>query len=146
MPRRAHLTLLTLAALAACGSSTTVDAYPTEPGTEVVCDALFADSPPRVAGADAVRLEHRTAAVWGDPPIILRCGIEPAESADPATCRTIDGVSWTSEPLVDGTLFTSVGRRFRVSLEVPDAHDASAALTDVAEVVSRHDPRDADCP
>jgi len=103
---------------------------------------LFADSPPKVAGQRAIRVKGQNASAWGDPAIILRCGVEAPSSLGPGSrCDMVAGVGWFAENTADGYLFTTIGRRYFVSVEVPKKYDpASDALVDVADAIGRHDP------
>lgn len=137
----------TILLTAACGPGLSVDSYPTQPDSQKACDALFADAPQKVAGEDAIKVRDDNAIAWGAPPIILRCGVErpailvPDPTKEPPVCNFVSGVDWVSETITDGYLFTTIGRTFYVSLEVPDAYDpASDALADLASAVKRHDP------
>jgi hypothetical protein len=134
--------LCALVLAAGCGSQLSVDQYPTEPGTSLSCKSLLADSPLVVADADARRVQDGNAAAWGDPAIILRCGVEePAELGPASRCDMVSGVGWFTESTSDGLLFTTIGREFRVSVEVPSDYSPEAdALADLADVVARHDP------
>ncbi|MEV7395954.1 DUF3515 domain-containing protein [Aeromicrobium sp. NPDC092404] len=144
MARRLLLALALGTALAAsgCGSELTVDEYPTEAGTTINCKSLLADLPRTVAGQDNRAVKDGNAAAWGDPAIILRCGVETPEDLGPASrCDMVDGVGWFTESTADGYLFTTIGRDFHVSVEVPHDHEPEAdALADVADSVERHDP------
>jgi hypothetical protein len=61
-----------------------------------------------------------SAAAWGDPPIVVRCGIDPPAAFDPSSAVIeVESVTWFPEPLSNGTLFTSVGRTPRVEVTVP---------------------------
>lgn len=139
--------LTTLLLVAACSPGLDVDTYPTEPDTDASCASIFADVPHKVAGEDSILVDGDNAAAWGAPPIILRCGVERPEVFDEApACDYIGGVDWVSETTADGFLFTTIGRRFYVSVEVPDAYDpASDALSDLADSIKRHDPDDTPC-
>ena len=138
---------LTLTLLAGCGGTLDVDTYPTVEGTEVDCKALLADVPRVVADRQAREVTNRIAAAWGDPPIILRCGVEDPEALKPTSqCFDVNGVGWLAETTADGHLFTTIGRAFNVSVEVPDAYDPAAdALADVAGAVKKHDPVEKPC-
>jgi len=137
-----RLLLLVILVVAGCSPGLGVDAYPTEPGTAVDCKALFADAPQKVAGEDSILVEDDNAAAWGAPAIILRCGVEkPADLTQTSPCYPVDDVDWFAETTADGFLFTTVGRSFYVSVEVPAAYDpASDALADLAAAVRKHDP------
>jgi hypothetical protein len=133
--------------VAACSPGLSVDTYPAEPNTEIDCKALLADLPRSVAGEDSILVEGDNAAAWGAPPVILRCGVErPAVMDTDPPCNYVEGVDWVSETTADGFLFTTIGRRFRVSVEVPDAYDpASDALADLAGAVKKHVPSVTPC-
>lgn len=143
------LRLLVVGALlgvAGCSPGLDVDTYPTEPDTDLSCQTLLADAPREVAGEDTIRV-NGDAAAWGAPPIILRCGVErPAVFDQAPQCDLIADIDWIAEPTADGFLFTTFGRRFYVSVEVPKAYDpASDALADLADVIKRHDPSEQVC-
>ena len=133
--------------LAGCAGGFDVDEYPTVEGTEVDCEALLADTPRRVADQEALEVPDRVAAAWGDPPIILRCGVEDPAALEPTSqCFDVNGVGWLAETTADGYLFTTIGRAFNVSVEVPKAYDPAAdALADLASTVKKHDPEERPC-
>jgi hypothetical protein len=134
--------LLLLVPLAGCGSELSVDTYPTTPHTKVDCGGLFADRPVKVAGQKDRRVKGENAAAWGDPAIILRCGVEkPAKLGPASRCDMVDGVGWFSETTADGYVFTTIGRKFYVSVEVPHDYAPEAdALVDLSDSIGRHDP------
>lgn len=142
--RRVLLAAAFAAALvtAGCGSGLSVDAYPTEPGTAVNCKGLFADVPLTVGGQDGRRVKDKNASAWGDPPIILRCGVEKPEDLGPAArCDIVADIGWFTESTSDGYLFTTIGRDYHVSVEVPHEYEPEAdALADLADSIARHDP------
>ena len=133
--------------LTGCTGTLDVDEYPTEKGTKVDCEALIADVPRRVAGQDAVDVPGRIAAAWGDPAIILRCGVEKPDALTRSSqCFDVNHVGWLAENTSDGYLFTTIGRSFNVSVEVPKDHDPAAdALADLATTVKKHDPETKPC-
>ena len=135
-----------LLVVAGCSPGLDVDTYPTEPDTRASCESLFADAPQRVGGEDTIRV-NGDAVAWGAPPIILRCGVErPAVFDQAPQCDLIADIDWIAEPTADGFLFTTYGRRFHVSVEVPNAYDPAAdVLADLADVIKRHDPFDKSC-
>ena len=119
-----------------------VDTYPTAPDTDADCKALYADGAQRVAGQKQVLVKGQKATAWGDPAIILRCGVTAPDDLEPTSrCDLVAGVGWFTEEIADGYLFTTIGRRFFISLEVPGSYDPPAdALVDVAPSVIKHDP------
>jgi hypothetical protein len=138
--------LLTLL-LSGCAGSVDVDEYPTVPGTDLDCKALIADAPRRVAGQDSIEVPRQVAAAWGEPAIILRCGVEKPDALTPSSqCFDVRGVGWLAESTADGYLFTTIGRTFHVSVEVPKTYDPAAdALADLATSVKKHDPEKEPC-
>jgi hypothetical protein len=132
----------TLLVVAGCSPGLRVDTYPTQPRTDVECKALFADAPQEVAGQDSILVEGDNAAAWGAPPIIVRCGVEkPAALTRTSACFPAGDVDWFAETTADGFLFTTIGREFYISVEVPKDYDpASDALVDIAPAVLKHDP------
>ena len=146
MPRRLALLIAIFVAapllLSGCSYGILVDAYPTTPNTSKDCDALYADLPNRVADEKRRDVKDTIAAAWGDPEIILRCGVEkPTALTRSSRCDTVDGVGWFSEDTADGFLFTTIGRKYFISVEVPGDYDPPAdALVDLAKSVKKHDP------
>lgn len=124
-----------------------VDTYPTTPDTDADCKALYADGAQKVAGQKQVLVKGSKATAWGDPAIILRCGVtKPDELLATSRCDMVADVGWFTEKIADGFLFTTIGRRFFISVEVPASYDPAAdALVDIAPSVLKHDPVVKDC-
>lgn len=88
------------------------------------------------------------AVAWGDPPIVLRCGVDRPRRLQPTSlCTVVNDVGWYAEsegrPL-DGTVppqgpvvFTTVGRSPYIEVTVPTNPDRNPVdpLTDVAAAV-----------
>ena len=133
---------------AGCSSAVQVDPYPTAEGTDVDCRALLADAPALVADLAQRRVEDaRIGAAWGDPPVVMRCGVDEPEALEPTSrCEVVAGIDWFTETTADGFLFTTIGRRVNVSVEVPAVHDPPAdVLVDLADTISRHSPVEKPC-
>jgi len=81
-----------------------------------------------------------TAAAWGDPPIVVRCGVaEPTALGDSSTLIDVESITWFPEPLSNGTLFTSVGRTPRIEVTVPrDFAPEVNVLVDLADSTRAH--------
>jgi len=133
--------------LAACSPGLSVDDYPAEKGSSVGCTALYADLPREVAGLDSILVKDDVAAAWGTPPVILRCGVGEPDALEPTSrCDMVADIGWFTERTSDGYLFTTIGRQFSVSVEVPDIHSPSAdALVDLAPAIAKHDPDEQPC-
>jgi uncharacterized protein DUF3515 len=115
------------------------------------CSRLVDALPQQVVGKDRrdVTPAGALAGAWGDPPVVLRCGVpRPAALRPTSYCFEIDHVGWlatqhgkavsVTSP-VRGTLdFTTIGRSVYVEVSVPDAYVPQAdALADVAGAVAK---------
>jgi Protein of unknown function (DUF3515) len=115
------------------------------------CSRLVDALPQHVVGKDRrdVTPAGALAGAWGDPPVVLRCGVpRPAALRPTSYCFEIDHVGWlatqhgkavsVTSP-VQGTLdFTTIGRSVYVEVSVPDAYAPQAdALADVAGAVAK---------
>ncbi len=98
-----------------------------------VDDAERRDTSPRTA---------RTAA-WGEPPVILRCGVErPKGLTLTAQLNTVNGIDWLVETRNGGHVFTTVGRAAYIEVVVPAEHDPQVGpLVDLAPAVQFIPPR-----
>ena len=88
------------------------------------CAALARGLPPRLDGQPrrAVNPSSPLTAAWGNPPIVLRCGVPlPAALTPTAELTVVNGVAWFPEPAGAATpaRFTEVGREAYVELTVP---------------------------
>jgi hypothetical protein len=134
---------------AGCGGGS--PAAPAPEATSSACAALLTRLPARVLdqpanGSAGGRVVGE--ATWGDPAIVLRCGVPPPGPTS-QRCQAVDGIDWViaEEPSEDGVVFTTYGRRPAVEVGVPSAYDpatASAALVDLAPAV-RPLPSDRTC-
>ena len=111
------------------------------------CRDLVADLPATLAGEEQVEATGDTeyGAAWGDPAIVLTCGVGALDLSDSPTCAEVDGVGWLVPPdQLDGdrdATFTADGYRPRVRLEVPDDYlpeGGASALSELAAPVKAH--------
>ncbi|MGH8774962.1 MAG: DUF3515 domain-containing protein [Jiangellaceae bacterium] len=128
---------------ASCGlGSVDVASHDLEPGTEEICSALLEELPDLVS--DAVRRdvadEPAGVAVWGAPPIVLRCGVPlPAEYRPDAQLLDVDGVGWLPVRGAGGAFFTVADRDPHVEVAVPDDYAPEAeVLADLAAAITMH--------
>lgn len=139
--------------LAGCADRGPVEVVAPRPAGEdaAACRALAL--PGRVAdqerGATAGRSPYT--AVWGDPAVVLRCGVARpavltpgAPSYDPlADAVEVNGVSWLLEETGDGVRFTTTQRTVFVEVTVPGAYAPEInALVDLATAVDGGIPQD----
>jgi Protein of unknown function (DUF3515) len=109
----------------ASGSAAVRLAPPTPPPAVARrCAALARGLPQRLDGQPrrAVKPSSPLTAAWGNPPIVLRCGVPlPAALTPTAELTVVNGVAWFPEPAGAATpaRFTEVGREAYVELTVP---------------------------
>jgi len=140
------------AVLLATGCSTgpvEIDAPDLSAADQRTCREFVADLPATLAGLDERELSGDTeyGAAWGDPAIVLTCGVDvPPEFDEFSACTQASGVGWFVPPEQEAdqdadVLLTAVGYLPRVSLLVPaDQRGApsAAALAALAEPVREH--------
>ena len=141
VPGAAAVLGATAVLLAGCASPVPVDAPALDDPALAICRALLGALPDTVDGQERreVSPPDAAAAAWGDPAIVLRCGVPPpAALADGAPLFEVDGTSWLPEPLEAGYLFTSAGRTVHVEVAVPDdyAPEVNAVVDLVAAVTA----------
>ncbi|WP_046014320.1 DUF3515 family protein [Microbacterium sp. SA39] len=96
MPRSRRLAALggaviLVAALSGC--STTVHLEPADDANNPGCASVSVLLPESVAGFERVFTDAQATGAWGDPTIVLRCGVEPPAPSE-LVCTTISGVDW----------------------------------------------------
>jgi hypothetical protein len=110
----------------------TVPVPPVTPAADAACPAFMTDLPIDLAGQESRRVRSDTpyAYAWGDPPIVLRCGVDrPAGFVAGAGLIQLNEVQWfvdDSDP--DRTVWTAVDRSVYVELTVPTGIDSEPAI------------------
>jgi hypothetical protein len=97
--------------------------------------------PGSVLGRERSEPQASGVAVWGDPPVVLRCGVDVPAGPSNAPCLTVDGVDWLWENADDDSdpaSFVTYGRTpaVRVVVVGGDRQDASNALVDLKSAVA----------
>jgi hypothetical protein len=113
----------------------TVDTPPVTPQANADCPALMKLLPLELMGAPSRRVTSASpfAYAWGDPPVVLRCGVAaPAGYVRGSSAIQINGVQWyvdTSDPTA--TVWTTVDRPVYVEMRLPSSVDSApvTALT-----------------
>jgi len=144
------LALLLCGALAGCTAADDdmSTAVPTpSPKAAEICRKLDAALPSTVDGLRRRDPEPASAltAGWGDPAIILRCGVvkPPKMDDDRADGGEANGVGWLVEKPDDGTIrFTSTLRVVYVEVTLPKsrAADGMSPLIDLAPAIKKTVP------
>jgi Protein of unknown function (DUF3515) len=131
-----------------CGGSTLDVETPTLTGpTARVCGQLVDGLPATVDSAQRREVEPSggPAAAWGDPPIVLRCGVPMPESFDEfAACQETDGVGWfipeeQQSGDAEAITMTTIDRTVNVEVTLPPEHWPPAnAMVDLAPAIKRY--------
>jgi Protein of unknown function (DUF3515) len=135
------LTLL-ISIVAGCGS-VEVRSTGVTGADRSACMRLVDDLPHRVS--ERPRRETRGSslgAAWGDPAIVLRCGVGTPGSYEPfSPCQRVDGVDWYApEEQIDDqgaeVVLTTIGRAPNVEVVVPaEYRPPDAVMVDLARVI-----------
>ncbi|QSB06179.1 DUF3515 family protein [Natronoglycomyces albus] len=112
---------------------------------EVICRALLAKSPSEltdlpsrpveasndVSAASAAELS----AAWGDPAIVMTCGVDEVEVADTDLVYRWGQVCWFVDEGSEAHVWTSVDREVPVRVEVPAVYEQSGEKVSVLSPV-----------
>jgi hypothetical protein len=109
------------------------------PEADLACPVLMGQLPVELAGETARRVDSAStfAYAWGDPPVVLVCGVAPPAgyAADSGTLA-ISGVEWfVDDTDPDAYVWTTVDRLVPVQVRVPAEYD-SALVTALGPVIS----------
>jgi len=89
-------------------------------------------------GGTTSDLQAGSVAAWGDPPVVLRCGIPtPAELTCSAPVQVVDGVTWLPLTGQGATTYLVVDRSVRVALTVPDTLTSTGPWQEMSKIVAR---------
>ena len=100
--------------------------------TESLCRALLAQLPKALAGralgrpvTPASAVER--AAAWGDPAIVLRCGVgAPYVASGTARVLSINGIDWVETKSGADSVCRVSGRQVAIELDVPEKYATGA--------------------
>ena len=134
-------------ALTACGP-VEVDVPDVSGGDQGACEAFAADLPSTLMDEEEVEIEpaDAPAAAYGDPPIVVRCGVgEPEGFGKGAQCEIANDVPWYIPPeqYDDRSLdleITAAWHTPRVEVLVPAEHRGreAGAMAVLAPLVQEH--------
>ncbi|SNS05929.1 Protein of unknown function [Geodermatophilus pulveris] len=112
---------------------------PVTPEAEAACPALMGQLPLELAGEQSrpVDSDSPFAYAWGEPPVVLVCGVERPAALEPTSpLIQISGVNWlvdTTDP--DRVVWTAVDRPVYLQVTV-SADTDSAPVTALAPVIN----------
>lgn len=146
---RRSAALIGLLLLSACGGPVEVDVPDLDAGDAAAC-AAFADAlPDTLADEDRADVEpaDAPAAAYGEPPIVVTCGVDEPDGFGPgASCEIANDVRWfiPSEQYGDeprDLTLTTAWNEPRVEVRIPADYwpNATPAVTaSLAEAVAEH--------
>ena len=137
--------VVALLALAGCGR---VDVRDTgvKGSDRTACEALVKALPDHVADQKSRTTKGSpVGAAWGDPAIVLRCGVGKPAGYDPITgCQTANGLDWyvpekgMNDQSVD-VVMTTIGRDPAIEVTLPATYRPPvAAMVDLAPAIKAH--------
>lgn len=144
--RTSVIGLVVVATLTACGRQVAIE--PPIPSTTDVsqrCSELDAALPETVDGAGRrpTTPNSTATAAWGEPPIVMRCGVSAPSAFSPtSTVVEIGGIAWFPEELTAGVLFTAIdwppgSEAIYIEVAVPEQYESPAAIvTDISIALS----------
>ncbi|MGY1785899.1 DUF3515 domain-containing protein [Geodermatophilus sp. SYSU D00698] len=115
-----------------------VEVPPPTPEADAHCPALMSGLPLDLTGEPQRLVDSDTpyAAAWGDPPIVLVCGVpQPAGLVPGEGLLQIDQVTWFVEQTEEATTWTAVDRAAYVQVTLPPDVD-SAPVTVLSGVIA----------
>jgi len=140
---------LLVGALAGCGGgeppAVVVDA-PKFGGqsSQPACGRLAAALPAKVDDLRRrpTKPDVATVAAWGDPPVVLRCGVgPPPELTATSQLSTVNDVDWSTDEQPTRRVWTTFGRSVNVEVSVPRSHQpAVGPVVDLAAAIKATDP------
>lgn len=116
------------------------------------CQTLISGLPDTLGDHDRREVKSRYVAAYGDPAVIIRCGVtEPVEFGPLSSCQRINGVDWfvPDNQIADAEatlVATTVGRTPQVELTIPPAHrPPDAELVDLSNAIKSQTRSDKPC-
>ena len=121
---------------------------PVTPEADASCPALMSTLPLELTGEPSRRVQSETpyAYAWGDPAIVLVCGVDrPAGYVAGVSAIQINGVQWyvdTADP--ESTVWTTIDRPVYVQITLPadvDSAPVTALTPQIAAALPYREPQ-----
>ncbi len=110
------LTVLVVLTLPGCARPATVEAGPS--ASDPLCAEVLVRLPTELRGDTRRETTGQSTAAWGEPPVEMRCGVDPlGPTTDP--CLTVGEVDWVLREDSGDTVYTTYGRVPAVELRLP---------------------------
>jgi hypothetical protein len=136
--------------LTACADEpVTLESPPVSAEDYETCTSFLDDLPGKLAGEERRKVNPAAALgrAWGDPPIVVRCGVGVPEEFDQfAHCEVANEVGWfvPEDQVADqnaDAVYTAVGYRPVVAVDLPHEYrpeGGAAAIAELAGAVKEH--------
>ena len=111
-----------------------VAAPPDVPGADAPCAKLLGALPRSLAGEGTrpvTDAPHRVVA-WGDPPIVLRCGVDKPRFDATAQVIGVDGVEWVYRTDGDTIVWTTITPPLHVEVRADKKYSGDELLNPLA--------------
>jgi hypothetical protein len=132
--------LVATVGLAACDGNSPSDLAPAPGAGTPACAGVLERAPERVLDRDRSEQQAVGVAAWGDPPVVLQCGVDLPAGPTSDPCMTVNGVDWIVDNADDEeapATFLSYGRSPGVRVTVPGERQRAAdALVDLGPAVA----------
>lgn len=120
-------------------------------GTADACANVVDGLPTKIDNAPQRPVtDHPGSLAWGDPPIVLVCGVAQPEGLDGAPLlNVVNGVTWKIDENVDtsaygvpgqNTLWTAVDREVYIAVAVPTDVEGSVAMSPISTAIAERLP------
>jgi hypothetical protein len=110
-----------------------------------VCDRLATALPAKVDDLHRRRTDPAatTVAAWGDPPVVLRCGVgPPAGLTATSQLSGVNEVDWYVDEQPTQRVWTTFARAADVEVTIPNSHSpAVGPVVDLATAIKATDPK-----
>ena len=96
---------------------------------ETACRALLDALPQEIdpgVGRRAIEGLPTRVAAWGEPAVVLECGVPAGALTDPPV--TVNGLEWTVRDTGADFLWSTIGRQVNVSVAIPGAYENGVEL------------------
>lgn len=127
-----------------------VAAVPPPPGSDAICAAVLRRVPVTLSGLATRRVSSvsTSVAAWGDPAVVLRCGVPRPAALVPQSASYVQEigdsagrtVEWLPETQKHQTVWTTIDRTIYVEVTVPKKYDGASMITPLTTAVAAATP------
>jgi hypothetical protein len=124
----------------AASAPVSVTPVPSDPATVGPCALVQEQLPLQLNGKNPRVVRETQAVAWGDPAVVLRCGVaRPGELVPGSTAETtpIDGVEFLVDAGKTAIVYTVIDRSVYVEVTLPAGTDPNADVPVLATAVAK---------